>query len=158
MLNPFLEYFRAQAIQAGNGITGYQGIRYQKGHGFFGRIMSRAVFPLLRFLGKKALTTGAQIASDVVLNNKDVKESARERLLQTGEDIANAGIERAKRYVQTGQGRKRRCNTVKKQIRNKIRKRFKKGTFSHFCADSDDEDSDSDDDDDSGENSYDNDE
>ena len=98
--------------QVGTGITGFQGVKYQRGHGFFGRLLSKAVFPVLRFLGKHALSTGANIASDVILDKKNWKDSAKERLEETGIDIAKTGIDRAKKYVHEGKGRKRKRNCV----------------------------------------------
>ena len=105
MTNPFLDYYKQQA---GTGIAGFRGVKFQKGHGFFGRVLSNAVFPLLKFLGKKAAGVGADIASDVIVNRKGFKDSIKERFKEGGSDIANAGIERARKYVQTGQGRRRK--------------------------------------------------
>ena len=102
MSNPYLDYYRHQA---GTGIAGFQGYRYQRGHGFFGRLISKAVFPVLKFLGKRALSTGADIATDVLVNKKNFKESAKDRLFNEGREIANEGIQQAKKYV-LGEGRK----------------------------------------------------
>jgi len=52
--------------QAGNGISGFSGVRYQKGHGFFGRLINNAVLPLIKFLGKNFLNAGAKVANDLV--------------------------------------------------------------------------------------------
>ena len=94
--------------KVGTGLVGFQGIKYQRVHGFFGRLLSKAVFAVLRFLGKHALSTGANIASDVILDKKNWKDAAKERLEETGIDIAKTGIDRAKKYVHEGKGRKRR--------------------------------------------------
>ena len=106
MHNPYIEYYKHQA---GTGIAGFQGIRYQRGHGFFGRLISRAVFPLLKFLGKRALSTGADIATDVLINKRGLKDAAKERLETEGRELANAGIQRAKKFALEGQGRKRKA-------------------------------------------------
>ena len=50
--------------QAGSEISGFRGVRNQRGGGFFGRLLSRSVYSLLRFLGKNFLKTGANIAND----------------------------------------------------------------------------------------------
>jgi hypothetical protein len=110
MSNPYVEYYKDQA---GSGITGFQGVRYQRGYGFFGRLLSKAIYPLLRFLGKQAFNTGVNIASDVYDNKKGWKESAKERFKETGRTIAKAGIDRAKHFQQTGKGRRRRRRTKK---------------------------------------------
>ena len=77
MHNPYIEYYQQQA---GTGIAAYGGVRYQRGHGFFGRLLSKAVYPLLRFFGKQAVGTAANIASDVILNKINIKDSANKRL------------------------------------------------------------------------------
>ena len=64
----------------GDALPYFTGARVQRGHGF-GRLFSgllRTVAPLIRrnavALGKRALTTGTQIAGDVVAG-KNVKKS-----------------------------------------------------------------------------------
>ena len=51
-MNPLIEYY---TNQAGTGITPFSGVRYQKGAGFFGRLVTKTILPLLRMLGKKCL-------------------------------------------------------------------------------------------------------
>ena len=99
MSNPYIDYYTRQA---GTGIAGFQGYRYQRGHEFFGRLISKAVFPLLKFLGKRALSTGADIATDVIVNKRNIADAAKERLETEGRELANAGIQRAKKYVLEG--------------------------------------------------------
>ncbi|RWS05321.1 uncharacterized protein B4U79_06148, partial [Dinothrombium tinctorium] len=41
--------------QAGNGYPFFAGLRYQRGHGWFGRLFKGGVLPLIRYVGKKAL-------------------------------------------------------------------------------------------------------
>src|SRR6266705_851832 len=87
---------------SGTGLVGFQGVRHQRGHGFFGRILSKAVYPLLRFLGKQAVTTGANLASDMIVDKKNFKDAAKERLNEAAGDIVKEGVKRAKRFVQDG--------------------------------------------------------
>lgn len=118
MPNPYIKYYKEQA---GTGIT-YQGVRYQRGHGFFGRILSKAIYPLLRFMGKQALGTAANIASDVILDKQNFKESAKKRLNETAEDITKEGVKKVKTFVQDGSGeRKRKRSKIVKKV-NKKRK------------------------------------
>ena len=65
------EYF---IDQAGSGISTYEGYRYSspvnlKGSGFFGRLISSGLMPILRkimpYVGKKALATVTDIASSI---------------------------------------------------------------------------------------------
>ena len=59
MANPYSEYY---VNQAGYGISGFSGVRYQRGKGFFGKRFSGALIPLLKFLRPMALSTGYEIA------------------------------------------------------------------------------------------------
>lgn len=91
--------------QAGNGtaIQSYGGARYQRGGGFFSRLFTSKVLPILRYLGDKALTTGRAILDDV-------KKSATNRIIDTVQDVAQEAIKR--KYEpsegQSGSGIKRR--------------------------------------------------
>lgn len=111
--NRFVEYY---INQAGTGIAGYSGVRYQKGHGFFGRLLSGAVFPILKYLGKKALNTGVNIGSDI-LQGENIKTSMKRRLKTTGLDIAEDALEKVKK--QKGSGRKRKLSKNKSSKRKR---------------------------------------
>jgi hypothetical protein len=125
-MNPLIEYYKDQA---GSGLVGFHGVKYQRGHGFFGRILSKAVFPLLRFLGAKALSTGAQVATDVLTDDKDWKESMKTRFKAAGKDVAQTGIKKATEFLQKGSGRKRKIEVKQKVIkRRKVTKKKKKIT------------------------------
>ena len=85
--------------QAGNGIPFFSGSRTQRGHGLgsvLGGLFKSAV-PILKrgvkTLGKHALRTGLQIASDVV-EGKNFKTAAREGLKKTGSDLTKLAIKR----------------------------------------------------------------
>jgi hypothetical protein len=130
MNNPYIEYYKEQA---GSGLSGFQGVRYQRGSGFFGRLLSSAVYPLLRFLGKQALNTGINIASDVIEDKQDFKQSLKNRFKETGDMALKAGLDRARRFQQEGSGRKRRRSksikrktTKTKNSRKKIKKTRRK--------------------------------
>src|SRR6266700_295233 len=120
MTNPYIDYY---VTQAGTGIAGFQGVRHQRRHGFFGRLMSKAVYPLLRFLGKRAVGVGADIASDVILDNKNLRESAEGRLKDEGKQLAKLGIERAKKFAQEGKGRKAIKRKRKTKHKNESKRR-----------------------------------
>jgi hypothetical protein len=109
--------------QAGSGLPGFEGVRYQRGHGFFGRVFKTALMPLLKFLGKRAVASGADIVGDV-LEGRNIKESAKERGKEAIRGVASAGVERARRFVQTGQGRKKksRRKTSKKLLVTRVKK------------------------------------
>lgn len=108
-MNPYNEYYMNQA---GSGLTGFSGTRYQRGHGFFGKLFSGALLPALKFLGRQALNTGVNVGQDF-LEGKNFKQSMKERAIESGKVSANAAINRAKKFAQTGKGRKRKRVTKK---------------------------------------------
>lgn len=121
MTNPYLEYY---ANQAGSGLTGFQGYRYQRGHGFFGSIFKHILKPLGKYFGKQALKTGVEIGGDI-LQGENLKSSAKKRLKSTKDNVLNDAIDRAKLFAQTGKG-KRRKRKKKKTFPIKIKKRRSK--------------------------------
>lgn len=127
MGDDLIDYYREQA---GNGISGYKGIKYQRGHGFFGRFLDKAIYPMLRFMGKKALNTGVNVAPDLITDKKNWKVSAKNRFKETTGDILEAGLNRARKFQQTGEGRKRkrrrRSRKKKHSLLNKTIKRQRK--------------------------------
>ena len=116
------EFTNYYVNQAGTGITGYSGIRYQKGHGFFGKIFSSAVLPILKYLGKKALSTGVSVGADV-LQGENLKKTMKKRLKSTGLDIAEDALEKLRNYKQTGSGKRRRASYKGKALKTRKRKR-----------------------------------
>ena len=101
--NPYITYY---SNQAGSGISGFQGVRFQRGAGFFGNVFKSAVLPLLKYFGRQALSTGADIATDA-MDGENIIESMKTRGKQASRTIANDAIGRVKRFAQTGKGRKR---------------------------------------------------
>ena len=118
--NPYLNYY---ANQAGNGISGFEGIRYQRGNGFFGNILKSAALPLLKYLGKQVLSTGIDVAKDV-RDGEPIKEAFKSRAKAKLRDVAGDALKRAEVYRQTGRGRRIRKRGSKK---NKKLKRVRKG-------------------------------
>ncbi len=107
--------------QAGGSLPVFQGSRGQRGHGF-GSVLGglfRNALPMLKRIGKQALTTGAHIASDM-LGGKNFSESAKARVRQgintflPPEDVSE----------QTGSGGRRRA--VKRRRAIKKRKSVKR--------------------------------
>ena len=47
--NPYIDYY---TNQAGSGISGFQGYKYQRGHGFFSSIFRNILMPLGKYFGK----------------------------------------------------------------------------------------------------------
>ena len=87
-----MNYNDYYARQVGGTLPYFTGSRVERGHGF-GSLFSgllRSVAPLIRrgavALGKRALTTGAQIASDVEAG-QNVKKAATRRATAAGRDM-----------------------------------------------------------------------
>ena len=116
--------------QCGNGLPVFYGSRTQRGHGI-GSIFSslfRTVFPLLKrvgpALGRKALQTGMQIASDVA-SGQSFKESAKTHVMdaiQEGKthvmDAIQEGINKIApvEKMQSGSGIRRKRNRKRRKI------------------------------------------
>ena len=108
--------------QAGNGLSGFKGVRYQKGHGFFGRLITSFIKPLLGYLGKKLFNVGTNIATDV-LSGEKFKSSGKRRLAETVQMI---GRDVRKKVDQMGSGyTPKTIKDLKKQRKRKINKRKK---------------------------------
>jgi len=114
--NPYINYY---VNQAGSGIGGFQGTRFQRGGGFFGNLFRNTIMPLLKYLGPKILKTGASVASDAIAG-ENVLSSLKTHGKEAARDIAADAGMRATRFAQTGTGRKRRRSA---RISNKVKKR-----------------------------------
>lgn len=112
-MNPLAEYY---INQAGSGLSGFSGLRYQRGNGWFSNILSRVGLPVLKFLGKQALNSGLAIASDA-LEGKRIKDSAMSELKNTGRNTIGFIRQLAD---QSGSGRQRKVKRRKsKPIKRK---------------------------------------
>lgn len=107
-MNPYTNYY---VNQVGSGLPGFQGIRYQRGHGFFGRLFSNTLLPfvkqLLPGLGKRALPSVAGFAEDII-SGENVGKSALKRLKSLGSDVADETLSQITNKFQRGSGRRRR--------------------------------------------------
>ena len=81
--------------QVGGALPYFTGARVQRGHGF-GSLFSgllRSVAPLIKrgalALGKRALTTGAQIAGDVV-SGQNIKKATKRRATAAGRALMSS--------------------------------------------------------------------
>ena len=110
--------------QAGSGIGGFAGARFQRGQGFGSFFM-----PLLRYLGPKLLSTGASIASDAI-SGENILDSLKTRGKKLSRVVAHDAAERAEKYSQTGQGRRRRKKRTTVPKKRAI-KRVTKPTIKH---------------------------
>jgi hypothetical protein len=107
-MNPYTSYY---VNQVGSGLPGFQGIRYQRGHGFFGRLFSNTLLPfvkqLLPGIGKRALPSVAGLAQDI-LSGENVGKSTLKRLKTLGSDVADETLSHITSKLQKGSGRRRK--------------------------------------------------
>ena len=116
--------------QSGTGIPIYHGAHTQRGHGL-GSILSglfRSAFPLLKrglsFLGKKALSKGAEIVGNVagdVAQGKPIVESAKRHLTGTINEYVPGII------PQSGSGKRRKRRRQSRKLTRRKRSRKSKG-------------------------------
>jgi hypothetical protein len=118
MANPYEGYY---LNQAGNGLAGFEGDRYQKGSGFFSSLW-KFLAPGAKLLGRKFLGHAADLGSDI-LKGEDFKESAKKRLKLAGKDVLNEAVERAKSFAQNGSGRRRKRRTKKSSKKSKPKRK-----------------------------------
>jgi hypothetical protein len=123
-MNPYESYY---INQVGSGLPGFQGIKYQKGHGFFNRMVAsigNIIKALAPRLGKRALTSGINLAQDV-LAGENVKKSALSRLKEAGTGVADETLDLLKSRLQKGSGYKRKRKACKRKRSYKKAKKSK---------------------------------
>lgn len=112
----WLDYYSNQTSQIGYGIHGFRGAPYQQGAGLgnFFRALFRMAVPVITsaagHIGNEALTTGANIAADVV-KGRPIVESIEEH----GREGASKLFGRASRAIQGGQGLGFRPKSIKEK-------------------------------------------
>lgn len=112
MANPYIDYY---TNQAGSGLAVFSGSKFQRGNGFFGRIL-KFLKPALSFLAKQGLKSAVHIGNDL-LEGESFSESAKRRLKETGRTVAKTGLAKVDEYAdQMGTGYKRR-KRVKRSVK-----------------------------------------
>lgn len=103
--------------QCGNGLAGFEGVRYQKGFGLLSSLFAKAL-PYLKtfgsYIGKNLLNLGSNFASDIA-EGKPIKESAKKRLKQTASKVVGDSMTKIQSLLQDGKGRKKRSIGIKKK-------------------------------------------
>ena len=130
--NPYFLYYQNQA---GFGMPVFEGMQYQRGHGWFGdalnTIYSKVIRPGGEYLLNKVWDTTKKIGSDV-MNGKNALDSLKSNLIGAAEDTIQDGAQRIKKFIQTGQGvrrrRRRRGKRSKQRIGKILQKVKKRGT------------------------------
>jgi hypothetical protein len=124
------QHYAMQSMQSG---AGFVGMPYQRGAGLgsFFKGVFRALLPMAKSagktLGRQALSTGAQIASDMV-SGDTIKVAVKRR----GKQATKKLLKKAVKKIQTGGRRKKRRKTSVKKTKRKrktpTRKRKKSST------------------------------
>jgi len=133
----WFDYYHGQAKQIGHGLTGYEGIPYQRGNGlgsFFGRLF-RSILPVakragksaLKAVGHEALNMGTNVIGDLAAG-KDVKASMKRHGLKAGKNLLNKTRSAAKRQLGSGIGKRSVGSTVK-AVKQPPRKKARKDIF-----------------------------
>jgi hypothetical protein len=110
--------------QLGSGLSPYEGMFIQRGHGLFGNFMRGKVMPLLKrvlpYIGRTAMDAGVTFARNISEGN-DLRTSAKNVFKKKAFDLAGDAFQLVKR--KTGSGMKRRKS--KKLKRNCVRRKKK---------------------------------
>ena len=105
--NPYVAYY---VNQVGSGISHFQGVKYQRGHGFFSNLWQKALLPFLKTAGRETLKTSLGVAEDAIAG-KDIKTAARNRFSATGRQLGSMALKQGQQLLdQDGAGRKRKKN------------------------------------------------
>jgi hypothetical protein len=126
MDNPYTEYYFKQA---GNGLVGFSGHRYQSGNGFFGKIL-KYVKPALRYIGKQGWSAFQGIGNDV-LSGDSLGDASKKQLLRTSHDVlrdVDDELVNLKKQRGMGKRRKRKRKSIKtiKSKKTKSKKLYKR--------------------------------
>lgn len=117
--------------QAGSGLGGFSGVRYQKGDGFFGRLVSGTLLPIVKkvlpYLGKQALSTAKDIAGDVSQGEK-FTDSLKKRFKGTAERVGGDAMAKVRQMSGMGKRRRRKRPVIckAKPVKKRVKKRCPK--------------------------------
>jgi len=129
----FDDYYKAQV---GNGLPVFVGTSVQRGHGVGNvlrglvrmtvHLVKKVIKPIAKKgmakLGKRALSTGAAVLSDVA-RGRNVKRSVKKRIKQTGERMLSAWVDNNQAYHPPGRRAIKRRATSKRVSSNKVKRR-----------------------------------
>lgn len=119
---PYTAHYVKQA--GGNHIPVFYGRAGQRGHGDILGSLGRTVMPFLKsaagYVGKKLLSTGANVIGDV-MRGENVGQSLRDQFSATGREVFSDVGDRLR--GQSGQGRKRKRASTKKKKKTSAKRR-----------------------------------
>lgn len=120
-------YSRYYQDQAGGALQGYEGVRRMRGHGFWSRLLQKAVVPLLKFGGKQLLHAGGDVAKEIEAGTP-IKAALKKAAVSRGKATGMAAFSTLKSFGkdeiarrQAGAGR-RRVKRVKRRAAKATRR------------------------------------
>ena len=110
----------------GYGLPVYEGLQYQRGHGFFGSLFTNIIKPLGKYLGKHLLSTGVKVGKEV-LSGEDLKTSLKKNFKETTSNVLDEGYGHLKKQAGFGKRRMRRRKkkVIKSNRQNRISSLYK---------------------------------
>jgi hypothetical protein len=107
--------------QAGGALENYYtGLKFQRGYGPWGRLISRYGLPIAKYFGKQIFKTGVDIVSDVA-KGIEPKTALKSRLKERGTSILRDILEKAESQSGRGSAMKRKNLKVDKKIVKKVK-------------------------------------
>jgi hypothetical protein len=111
--------------QVGGALENYHaGLKFQRGYGPWGRLISRYGFPIAKYIGKQIFKTGVDLVSDVA-QGIEPKTALKSRLKERGTSILRDILEKAESQSGRGSSMKRKNLTFDNKIVKKVKTRKK---------------------------------
>jgi len=135
----WFDYYHEQARQVGHGISGFQGMPYQRGSGlgsFFGRLF-RSILPVAKRVGKSALMTIGREAVDMgsnVLNDltegRNFKQTLQDHGKKAGQNLVKKAVSKITNQSGGRIGKRKVVSTVQSvKKRPRLQKQKKQDIF-----------------------------
>lgn len=104
--------------QVGSGLTPFEGMRFQRGHGLFSNFIKGKILPMLKsvlpYLGRTAMDAGVNIARNLS-EGESLKSAAKKVLKKKAFDIADDALLMVKKKTGMGIGLPRRRKARKRK-------------------------------------------
>lgn len=107
--------------QVGGALENYHaGLKFQRGYGPWGRLISRYGLPIAKYFGKQIFKTGVDLVSDVA-KGIEPKTALKSRLKERGTSILRDILEKAESQSGRGSAMKRKNLTFDNKIVKKVK-------------------------------------
>ena len=104
--------------QVGTGLTPFEGMRFQRGHGLFSNFIKGKILPMLKsvlpYLGRTAMSAGVDLARNIG-EGENFKSAAKKVLKKKAFDIADDALLMVKKKTGMGLGLSQRRKARKKK-------------------------------------------